>query len=462
MSKDSSETLGFWGAVSIAVGGMIGGGVFAVLGVVATIAGAASWLAFTLACLVSMAAAYSYIALNRIGENRGGSVSQLEEYLERKEIAGMVGWTLLFGYVGAMAMYAYAFGSFALALTPPVLIQNLPVGEGLLRPLYSVIAVGIFVALNIIGARATGTSEEILVLIKVMVLLAFGGIGIWFGYVNDSLELGIEAIMQVSPVVMATAVSFVSFQGWQLLIYDQESIENPMENVPKAIYYSIVITILIDGLIAIIVTSLASPEIIRAHPERALANAVQPIIGQIGFVIVSIAAIFSTGSAINGTLFSSAHFAKGMIGDGLLPDQTGRVKADGAPQRTVLVLGALAAIFTAYGSLDGITSFGSLAFMLIFGVMNFLAFRERDHDEVNPLWPALGVIGCFSFAVLLLYHLFSADRGTFYAVAGIAAGIFLVELLYFERKTVAEGIVEFEEELEEDYEVIEDKIDVIE
>ncbi|MFB6146660.1 MAG: APC family permease, partial [Halobacteriaceae archaeon] len=306
MSNSSAE-LGFWGAVSISVGGMIGGGVFAVLGVVATIAGAASWLAFTLACGVSMCAAYSYIRLNQIGERRGGSVSQLEESLDSDDVAGIVGWTLLFGYVGAIAMYAYAFGSFAIALTPPNLVDAIPLGEGLIRPAYSVFAVAAFVALNVLGARATGTSEEVLVAVKVAVLLAFGALGLWYGFVNDSLEFGLDKIAAVSPIVMATAISFVSFQGWQLLIYDQDSIENPEENVPRAIYYSIIITIIIDGLIAIIVTSLASSQVIQAHPERALALAVEPIVGEIGFVIVSIAAIFSTGSAINGTLFSAAH-----------------------------------------------------------------------------------------------------------------------------------------------------------
>ncbi|MFB6106798.1 MAG: APC family permease [Halobacteriaceae archaeon] len=439
--SDGEQKLGFWGAVSIAVGGMIGGGVFAVLGVVVTVAGAASWLAFTLACLVSTCAAYSYLTLNRLGDRRGGSVSQLEEYLSTSAVAGMVGWTLLFGYVGAMAMYAYAFGSFAVALTPPGAVAALPAGEALLRPAYSVLAVGGFVALNVLGARATGTSEELLVVTKVVILLAFGGLGLWYGASTHSLEFGVHAIEQVSPVVMATAISFVSFQGWQLLIYDQDSIRDPTQTVPKAIYYSIAITVLVDGLIALVVTGLAAPDVIRAHPERALALAVDPILGHVGFVVVSVAAIFSTGSAINGTLFSAAHFAKGMVADGLLPDRTGRASADGAPARTVVVLGVLAAAFTAYGSLDGITSFGSLAFMVVFGAMSYLALRERDREDVSAMWPAVGVAGCVGAFGLLVYHLWTAERATFYTVAVVASVVLAAELLYFERDTVLDGVV---------------------
>ncbi|SNZ15907.1 Amino acid transporter [Natronoarchaeum philippinense] len=448
MGEQADGKLGFWGAVSISVGGMIGGGVFAVLGVVATIAGAASWLAFTLASLVSMCAAYSYVKLNAIGERRGGSVSQLEEYVDNDDVAGIVGWTLLFGYVGAMAMYAYAFGSFAVALTPPFVLDAVPLGEQLVRPAYSVAAVGLFVALNLVGAQATGTTEVALVGIKVAVLLAFGALGVWYGATNAALTFGTSTIAEVSPVIMATAVSFVSFQGWQLIIYDQESIKNPEENVPKAIYYSIVATIVIDGLIAIIVTSLASREVIQAHPERALANAVNPILpGEIGFVIVAIAAIFSTGSAINGTLFSSAHFAKGMISDGLLPDETGRAGADGAPSRTILIFGALAAAFTAYGSLNGITSFGSLAFLAVFGAMSYLAFQQRDHESITPVIPAAGIGGTAVFFVLLLWHLWSAERGTFFVVVAVAAVVVAIELLYFERDSIVDGIDTIEDEV---------------
>jgi amino acid transporter len=441
------EKLGLWGATSISVGGMIGGGVFAVLGVVARIAGGAAWLAFTLACLVSMCAAYSYLKLNSLGENRGGSVSQFEEYVENPTVAGMVGWTLLFGYVGAMAMYAYAFGSFAVALTPAAWLSAAPMGEALFRPTYSVLAVGLFVGLNVLGAQATGTSEVALVVVKVAVLLAFGLLGLGYalttvgsGVGGTSVELGLSYITDVSPVVMATAVSFVSFQGWQLLMYDQDSIRNPEENLPKAVYWSILITIVIDGLIAVIVTSLAPFDAIAAHPERALAIAVEPVVGGVGFLVVSVAAVFSTGSAINGTLFSSANFAKRMLSDGLLPDTVGRAGADGAPTRTVVVLGALAAAFSALGGLDAITSFGSLSFIAVFGAMCFLAFRERDEDDVNGVVPALGVLGTAGAFALLLYSRFRRQPDVFWAVLGIAVVVLLVELLYFKGSLVEKHV----------------------
>ncbi|WP_075937009.1 amino acid permease [Halosegnis longus] len=436
MSDDGR--LGLVGAASIALGGMIGGGVFAVLGVVAQIAGAAAWLSFSGACLVSAAAAYSYLRLNELSDRRGGSVTQIQAFTGNGAVAGVVGWTLLFGYLGAIAMYAFAFGSFA--------VELLGTTHSLARPVASVVGIGLFVGLNVLGTRASGISETALVAVKLLVLLVFGLWGFYYGNRTGSLDFGLGRLTSVGPYY-ALAVSFVSFQGWQLLMYDQEAIANPREILPKAIYLSITVTVVVDGLIAIVVTSLAPTEVILQNPETALAVAAEPFMGQVGFTLVSAAAIFSTGSAVNGTLFSAAYFTKGMIGDGLFPDAVGRAGTDGVPTRTVVVLGTVAAGFAAVGSLQGITSFGSLAFMAVFGAMSYLAFRERD-GYVSTVVPAVGVVGTSILFPVLLYHLATNEPGTFTTVVLAAVAVVSLELLYFERETIRDGFHAVEERIE--------------
>jgi amino acid transporter len=437
----SDGELGFVGATSIALGGMIGGGVFAVLGVVAKITGAAAWAAFTGACLISMCAAYAYLKLNEVYDDRGGSVTIIEESLDNPDLAGVVGWTLLFGYVGATAMYAYAFGSFFVSLTG---VET--VGLGVLpalpvRPVVSALAVLGFVGLNLAGARATGSTETLLVAVKLAVLLFVAGWGIYYGWTVDSLEFGVGRLSSGGfGVVRALALSFVSFQGWQLLMYDQERIANPASTLPKAVYVSILATVVVDGMVAVLVTSLAETQVISAHPELAVAKAVEPFLGSLGFTLISLAALFSTGSAINGTLFSSAHFGKGMIADGLLPDRMGDADADGIPEREVIVLGVVAAGFAAYGSLQGITSFGSLAFMAVFGAMCLVALRERDHEAINPVVPALGALGALGLFPVLLYHLATYEPKVFGAVVLISLAVLSIELVYFKRGKLEDGV----------------------
>jgi amino acid transporter len=433
-------------AVSIALGGMIGGGIYAVLGVVTQITGAATWFGFVLAGLVAACAGYSYVGLNALvadedGNDGGGSVTFVQSFTGNSTLAGMIGWTLLIGYIGSMAMYAFAFAEFAIALPlVPKSLSGLP-----LRPAISVLAVAGFVALNLLGARATGSAENVLVAAKILVLVTFGlgGIGYVLFASPDPVRLGVSKLTSFGPI-MAAAVSFVAFQGWQLLFYDQESMDDPLEKIPKAVYIAIPVAVFVYVIVAVATYNLA-PQALQSHPHTALTDAASTIAGVVGLasagaIVLSLSALFSTGSAINATLFSSGYFAKGMLSDDLLPDRVGDSSASGVPSRTLLLIGVITAAFTAYGSLSAITSFASLAFIVVFGAMSALAFTRRDTDRITAVWPAVGAVGAAFFLLLMFYHLYTAQRGTFYAVLVIAAAVLLVELLYFEREIIEEEI----------------------
>lgn len=233
----SDGSLGLTGTVSMALGGMIGGGIYAVLGVVAGITHAATWFAFVLAGVVASCAAYSYVRLNELvagdgDAGGGGAVTFVQSFTGNSKLAGVVGWTLLFGYVGSMAMYAFAFGEFTVALPGvPASIAAFP-----LRPIISVLVVSGFVGLNLLGARITGWAEIGLTSAKVLVLVAFGLAGVLYALMvsSDPVAFGVGRLTSFSPIV-AAAVSFVAFQGWQLLFYDQESVADPLSTIPKAI-----------------------------------------------------------------------------------------------------------------------------------------------------------------------------------------------------------------------------------
>ncbi|MFB6198131.1 MAG: amino acid permease, partial [Halobacteriaceae archaeon] len=186
-------------------------------------------------------------------------------------------------------------------------------------------------------------------------------------------------------------------------------------------------------MVAIVTTNLA-PRAIKMHPHVALGDAASTMLGYIGladlgFIIISLSALFSTGSAINATLFSSAHFAKGMISADLLPDHFGSTDIDGVPEKTILFLGVITAAFTALGSLSAITSFASLAFIVVFGSMSVLALKNRDHEEVHPVPPAIGVLGAFIFAPVMFWNLYHREPETFWMVIVVATIVIGAEFL---------------------------------
>lgn len=440
------EELGLGSAVSMALGGMIGGGIYAVFGVVAQLTMYATWFGFVAAGIVAGCAGYSYTKLNALGDERGGSVSFVQEYVENGTLAGMVGWTLLFGYVGAMAMYAYAFAEFTLSLSLPQTLAGLP-----LRPLISVAVVGLFVGLNLLGARASGSVENALVGGKVAILVAFGIVGLVYliPVTGNAVRFGLGSLNGLNSLV-AAAISFVAFQGWQLLFYDQEAITDAENTLPKAVYIAIPVAVAIYALVAIVTVNLA-PAALKSHPHVALKTAGETMVspwglGAMGAFVVSISALFSTGSAINATLFSAAYFAKGMLEGDLLPDQIGDADAEGAPGRTIIVLGAGTAALAALGSLHAVTSFASLAFIVVFGAMSFIAFRQRDHDAINPVPPLVGTVGSLAFAPLMLWNLSRREPETFGMVVVLAVVSTLVELLYFERDIIEDELEQLAED----------------
>ncbi|WP_227352954.1 APC family permease [Haladaptatus salinisoli] len=437
------EQLGLKEAIAMALGGMIGGGIYSAFGIVVAISGKIAWLAFTVAGFVAMCAGYSYVQLNKLTENKGGAPTYIAEIVDRSTAAGMTGWTLLFGYIGSMALYAYAFSSFFselvgrlhYALVVPVVSYELVVP---VPNVVSILLIGAFVGLNLLGATETGKVEDVLSFFKVGIIAVFGAWGVWFAYTGQTLNLGFSEL-GFSPIIGAS-MSFVAFQGWQLLMYDQSQFEEPVENIRKAIYISIPIATLLYVLVAFTTVSILELSVIAVSPEVSLLYAALPYMGAIGAFVIGISALFSTASAVNATLFSGAQFSRNLINRGLLPERFS-TSEEGVPSKLVVVLGVLSAAFAVYGSLRSITSFASLAFIAVFGAMSYLAFRKRDEiDDMIVALPVVGMVGCTVFFPLLLYDLYLNSPSTFFIVLVIAVLVIGVELIYFERQPIKAAV----------------------
>ncbi|MFB6187376.1 MAG: APC family permease, partial [Halobacteriaceae archaeon] len=257
----------------------------------------------------------------------------------------------------------------------------------------------------------------------------------------------------------AAAIAFVAFEGWELLMFDQESINDPETTLWRAIQISIIGTTIIYILVAIVTTNLVPVSILQKHSETALAIAARPILGQLGFTLIAIAAVLSTASALNATLFSasrlSAQIAESTAREVHTQEDQTTVTNGGQklsnysqstpthrssfssstmdqssdttpPIRTLGVIGMLTAIFTLYGSLNSITSFASGAFMTIFGLVSALAFTQRNDKLITAIVPAIGTIGSVAALVALVWHLHRTSPQVLMTVAVIWAVVLSV------------------------------------
>src|SRR5262245_16977577 len=172
-ARDGSGEIGMLAAVSIGIGGMVGAGIFSILGVVAQAAGNAMWLAFAIGGVVALLSTYSYAKLGAVFPSAGGAVHFLVKSFGDGVLAGGLNLFMWAGYVISLALYAAAFGSYAATFitTEPstLLLKSLAVG--------SVLALTL---VNAFGAKMMGRSETFIVAVKVAILVLFAAVGLWF------------------------------------------------------------------------------------------------------------------------------------------------------------------------------------------------------------------------------------------------------------------------------------------
>ncbi len=404
MSQNDSAKLGFNSTWSMAVGGMVGGGIFSTLGVVIGIAGRWAWLSFTAAGLIAFCAGYSYVKLaDHYGEG-GGAFTFLRE-IHRNGFAGSLSWVLIVGYVLTNAVYASTFGEYLGHM----------VGLGPWFPRASALAImTLFIALNLRGVGKAGGVEVILVWFKLMVLVGLAG----WGFARWSTPMLGQGVPNtgITAGFFGAASVFMAYEGFQLLTYDYDDIAHPKKTLPRAVLSAIVVVIAVYVVVALGVAMLVGAGAVVENQEVALAIAGKEALGTLGLILVTIAAAFSTGSAINSTLFATARLSHTVAKDGELPAALEHENGAGVPDRAVLALGIAAALLAVVGTLTTLVEAASLAFLFTFSVVSGLAFHERAGFRVIT---AAGAVAGSAATLALIIRLVQTDLVALGALAGL-------------------------------------------
>ena len=322
-------------------------------------------------------------------------------------MAGTVSWFLLLGYLFTISLYAFTFGAYAARLF------NAPESVGPFIGAGVILALG---GLNLVGVRESGIAEDILVIGKMVIL---GGVAL-VGFVAVEPEEAFPVFSSgFGNAIAAGALIFVAYEGFQLLTYDYADIENHERNLTRAIWISIPIVIVIYMVVAFVTTGSLSNESIAESNETVLASVAQPVLGRLGLIAVLVAAIASTASAINATLFASSRLGDRVAEDGQLPEFLTRWRRGGVPGLFIgtMAIGAIAVEIT--GSLEEITIFSSLVFLLVFAVVNASALAHRVWPGWRRLIPVIGVGGCLASAASLSHRLWTTNREALWIVIAI-------------------------------------------
>ncbi len=407
------------GAVAIGIGGMVGGGIFAVLGEAVSLAHGGTPVAFAIAGVVAALTAYSYAHLSVAHPSRGGTIAFVDAGFGRNLVSGGVNVMLWLSYLVTIALYAVAFGSYAATLLPgrgSSLVWHLLVSAAIVVPTLA----------NIVSAGFVSRTETIVVVLKLALLaivIAAGSAGMSGG------RLSPQHWSDPLSLVVSGMVIFVAYEGFELIANAAEDVRDPRTTLPRAYYTAVGVVVVLYVVIAAITVSAVPASQIEAKKDYALSVAAEPSLGHAGFVLVAVAAVLATLSAINATIYGNARLGYNLALDGELPRSQGEERR-GIPVDGALTIAAISLLFANLVPLQSIAIISSASFLLVFTVVNAAAVRLAPSiDARRGVVVTATVVSGVALATLV-WHSASTDLPALAVFAGFLLVSGVGELIY--------------------------------
>jgi len=415
----NSNKIGVRAAVFMGLGGMIGSGIFVLIGEAGAIAGSAVWLSFLVAGLIVLLTGYSYGKLGARYPSSGGVVEYLVQGYGSGLFSGAVSVLYYFAQIISISMLAVSFGIYG----GPLLF-----GPNVSEVTMSLLGSGLLVVMtlvNFVGSKTVTKAESVIVGINVIILLVFT--------VPALTEVDIKLISPstyppAQLILTSLALTFFAFTGFGVVTNTAGDIDNPKKNLPKAIMLSIGIVMVLYVAIAIAVYGTLPVDKVIAAKNTALAAAAEPILGHFGFVLVSISAMMATASAINATLYGTTNQTYLLAKEGELPvGYNRRLWKHGTEGLAITSLIAL--ILANTMDLTSIASLASITMILVYFIVNIGHMHLVKETGAKYIIVLLASITSFGVLAMFIYHIFSTSLATGLVLLVFIAGAFIMELV---------------------------------
>lgn len=396
---------------------MVGGGIFAVLGLAVQLSGGGTPLAFVAAGAIAGLTAHSYARLSLRVSSQGGTVAFLNEAYGPGLWTGSLNILLWLSYVVMLSLYAHAFGAYAATFVSD--------STGLWQRVLMSGSVLVITGLNLLSARVIGEAEEWIVGTKITILLIFVAVGL---FAVDPRQLTPAHWESPLQLLAGGMIIFVAYEGFELIANTAKDVRDPRV-LPRAYYASVAFVVALYVAIAIVVVgSLSTADIVAAR-DYALAAAARPVLGSAGFKLIALAAVLSTASALNATIYGAARLSYVIAKDGELPVLLER-KIWNRPLEGLLITAALTLLLVNTLDLSSISNVGSSGFLILFAAVNW-ANVKSSRSAGHP-WhiSAVGTVACLAALAALLWHTLEVAPWKLLLVGGLLAAAFGIESLY--------------------------------
>lgn len=437
-----SRTLGLVDITMIGVGAMIGAGIFVLTGIAAGEAGPALVLAFMLNGVVTTFTALSYAELGSCFPEAGGGYLWVKEGLGGTQ-GFLAGWMSWFAHAVACSLYGLGFGRFAVEII------------GLFAPgvhdhaatwtlVFMAGIVALFAFINFRGASETGLVGNVVTIAKVIILGVFIAFGVVAMLRQPDLNVFTQSFLPhgLSGVFVAMGLTFIAFEGYEIIAQSGEEVKNPRRNVPRAIFISLIIVVTIYVLVAVVAIgavnvpdeagSLPVWDYLAEAKEVAIVRAAEQIMGGWGGILILVSGLASTMSALNATIYSSSRVSFAMGRDNNLPAVFGRIHPQMKTPHWAVAISAVLIIAMALSlPIDEVAKAADVMFLFMFAQVNItlMTLRRRrpdlDRGYLVPFFPWPAVIGIVTNLALAIFLAFETGRVGLVTVGWVAIGMLL-------------------------------------
>lgn len=410
----STKPIGFWSAVSMGIGSMVGAGIFALLGEASSISGSAVYISFIIGGIIALFSGYSLGKLGARFPSSGGIIEYLAQSYGSGFFTGTMGIMLYFSALISLSLVAKAFGNYA------VTFFTTNEADQLWRNIFSTGIIILFVLINLKGAKDVAVWERITVGIKFTVLAVLSVSGLC--YLNPAL-LSPSYYPPSSDIFFSLAITFFAFEGFRVITNTAEDMPNPAKTLPRAMMTAIVLVMILYVAISFAVFGNLPTEKIIAAKDFALAEAALPIFGEIGFTIVAITALIATASSINANLYSVTNVTYQLAKDGELPARFG--KPIGHSREGLVISGMLIIILSLIFDLSEIATIGSISILFVHTITHIGHLKIISKTGASFTLVSLAAI--LSLVAMVLAFIYVSQQAG--QVAYILCGFILVAAL---------------------------------
>jgi amino acid transporter len=265
---------------------------------------------------------------------------------------------------------------------------------------FAVLIIVVMTGVNIVGSKLVASAQTVIVYVVVGILVVFAVVTL----VNmDPSLLAPSGYPPLQDIISSVALTFFAFLGFGIITFTAKDLADPARQLPRAMFLALTIATVIYVAISLGVFGTLTVETVIDSGGTALAVAAQPSLGDAGYLLMAITALFATAGATNAGLYPAAGLSERLAETRQFPGLMAR-RVGGRASMGLLVEAGACVLLAVFFNLDAIASIGSAVALLIFTFITAAHFRVRAETGASAVVLSLAIA---SAAVVLVTFVFT-------------------------------------------------------